>query len=186
MEQLDIVIQTVNGLHITLASVPDEAHGAEVAYALYQFYSIPRQVPAGAPQIRFLWLRSSTVYRGESEPQNKHLVRAWPEAWQDEEDHKASIAAWKSSPRGVSGDESEPNESDTRHAIEALLARLPERYQPQELSCTAGQYKLYVADAVVCHKLYAREAIRRAQNYVEEHERADWKLPTGVVNGIYD
>ena len=34
MEQLDIVVQTVNGLHITLASVPDEAHGAEVAYAL--------------------------------------------------------------------------------------------------------------------------------------------------------
>lgn len=32
----------------------------------------------------------------------------------------------------------------------------------------------------------ACEAIERTRRYVAEHEWADWKLPTGVVDGIYD
>ncbi len=180
--QLDIIVESVNGLHIRMATVGNEAHGVLVAEALYKHL---QTTPPSTTQARYVWLRSCNVDR-EGNETNQHLLRAWPEAWQDEKGHAASVAAWKVSPRGVSGDESEPDEATTRQAIEAELARLPERYQPQELTCTAGQYRLSVAGTAVLYKLYAREAIHQARRYVDDHERAGWKMPIGVVNGIYD
>jgi hypothetical protein len=187
MEQLDIIVETLAGMHITLASVSNQAYGVEVAHAVYQHYRVPRETPPGVVRVRYVWLRSPTVSQGDSEPRDHHLLAVWPVAWQDAEGHGASVAAWKLSPRGVSGDESEPSEASTRQAIEASLAKRPDRYQPVQLSCQRQRYTLVVnRSTTVFREMPAREAIARARSYVAEHERADWRMPTGVVGGIYD
>lgn len=45
---------------------------------------------------------------------------------------------------------------------------------------------LQVGYTIIFQDKPAREAIERTRRYVAEHERAGWKLPTGVVDGIYD
>lgn len=183
MEKLEIIAESIEGLHITLASVTSEAHGAMVAEAIYQRYMIPR---SGFLHIRYIWLRSADVYKNDEEPRNHHLLRAWPEAWQDKAGHEASLAAWRSSPRGVSGDESEPPLQTALHHMKSILSKLPGRYQPVDLTHEKQRYTLSVDHQLVFHSKPGREAIIAAQRYVEEHERAGWSLPTGVVNGIYD
>lgn len=182
-EKLDIIVETVNGLHLNMASVPDQSTGSLVAEALYYYL---QTTPPSKTQARYVWLRSGTLYRDDIDLHSPHLLQAWPEEWKDPEGHAASVAAWKSSPRGVSGDESEPNEKTTRQAIQVELDKLPERYLPRELTCKEQRYTLYVDHARVCWQMPAREAIHQVRCYVAEHEEAGWRLPTGVVNGNYD
>lgn len=183
MQKLDIVVQTANGLYLTLAECSSQANGERVGEAIYHHF---KDAPPSSLQVRYAWLRSSTSYRDVSEPCDPHLLHAWPEASSDPEGWKASVAAWKTSPRAISGDESEPDAQSTRQAIEAELAKLPERYQPAELTSTEQRYTLSVDHGLVFQDKPAREAIKRAKDYVEEHESAGFTMPTGVVYGIYD
>lgn len=175
--KFDIVVETKEGLHLMLAEVPDRQHGAIVAEAIYYQF---KDAPASSFPVRYVWLREM------SDPRTPHLLDAWPEYWKDHDGHDASVKAWRSSPRGVSGDESEPDEKATRETIGGILAKLPERYQPIEFLRNDQGYLLRIDHYMIFRDKPAREAIKRAQDYVDEHERARWELPTGVVYGIFD
>jgi hypothetical protein len=84
------------------------------------------------------------------------------------------------------GDEPEPDESTTRALVEAILAPLPERYLPIIFHRYEEGYLLQINSQMIFRGKPAREAIRRARDYVAEHQRAGWTLPIGVVNGLYD
>ena len=183
MQKLEIVVKTVNGLYLTLAECSSQTNGERVGEAIYYHF---KDASPGGLQVQYVWLRSSTAYRDESESRDPHLLQAWPNKTKDPEGWKASIAAWKISPRAISGDESEPDERSTRHAIEAVLAKLPERYQPIQLTSEKQRYTLYIDCAMIFRGKPAREAIERSRRYVAEHERHGWQLPTGVVDGMYD
>jgi hypothetical protein len=120
--KIDVIVETVAGNHLLLAEVPDRQHGAMVAEALYYHF---KDTPAGSLQVHYVWLRDM------SDPRTPHLLDAWPEQWKDYDGWQASVKAWKSSPRGISGDESEPDEATARQAIETELAKLPERYHSE-------------------------------------------------------
>ncbi|MGH2507465.1 MAG: hypothetical protein ACRDHZ_08700 [Ktedonobacteraceae bacterium] len=110
----DIIVETVNDLHIHLAEVPNRQNGTLVAEAIYSHF---KDAPPSGIQVKYAWLRDM------SDPRTPHLMDAWPERWKDIEGWQASVAAWHVSPRGISGDESEPDEAKTRQAVEPELAK---------------------------------------------------------------
>ncbi|HLI70788.1 MAG TPA: hypothetical protein VKV19_13595, partial [Ktedonobacteraceae bacterium] len=75
------------------------------------------------------------------------------------------------------GDEPEPDEPTTRALVEAILAPLPERYLPITFERHDEGYLLQINFQMIFRGKPAREAIRRARDYVAEHQRAGWTLP---------
>lgn len=125
----DIVVETVEGLHILIAAVHHRQHGVMVAEALYAHHRAKTQ--PGRTHVRYVWLRDMT------DPQHPQLLDAWPEYWKDQEGWQASVAAWHASPRGVSGSpekidpENRYREGLTFYGLVAALEKL-QRGQMQE------------------------------------------------------
>lgn len=176
--EFDIIVETKAGLHILLAAVPDQQHGAMVAEALYYHY---QNTPPSGLQVKYVWLRDM------ADPTNPRLLDAWPEHWKNREEWEKSIAAWKASPRGVSGLSPEKEQAAIEQA-RAQLDKMPANYQPYELTRDERGYSLRISHTNIYQGADALEALERTKRYIAERERSNsgWSLPIGVIDGIYD
>lgn len=181
MQCIDVVVQTPEGNHLLLATCPDIANGTRVAAAVYAHY---KDAPPSSLQARYVWLSSSTVRRDTTERTNQHLLAAWPDHANDPEGWKESLAAWKMSPRAISGDESEPDDPTARAAMQLFLDKLPAYYQPAKITREPEGYRVTVNHdrVLLLSGKPAREAIEWIRHYVTDYEGHDWELSPSVTN----
>lgn len=138
--EFDIIVETPEGLHLLMAEVPNRQYGATVAESLYE--QLKNAPPSGFP-VRYVWLRDM------ADPQRPRLLDAWPARWKDYAGWLDSVAAWKASPHGVSGEPGEPDQSGQSEKHPRSVLYHPKRtisFRVPEDRCSD-----YIATAVVGH-----------------------------------